>query len=581
MKSYHRLKLYFNVKVVTLKLLFIGILYALAKRMNPLALALLAPIVKSLYDVYRAQNNLRLFGQTKALQIAETLPVVKGYLQKTLEKKLAPEIQQMERDEFKHRKNGLRVLRLPDEKIEQKDILAELDRVDEGIKNPYGISGAIYAPYAQRAFKHEVYAKVSVRNPMHNDLWRSLPDLEAQLVKMCLNLYHAPDSAWGNMTAGGTMSIYAACKAYRFQAKDFLWPVTAPEMVASDRVHPAFDKACDALGIKLIKVPVDPETLEIDLVAMEKAITYNTIALIASAPSFPEGAIEDIEGIAHLADKYDIGCHVDACLGGFCLPFADKAGILLPNFDFRVRGVTSISVDVHKYGMSEKGESLILYRRYELGKYQTHVHLDSAIGLYATVGIEGSRQPRIDGWATALNTGFNGYVDNVKKMCAIKECIVEAIEVIVEGVHICGKPLLPIFAIRADTDSEVNILLAASKMKEKGWIVNGLPSPARLHFCITPTHLEHRSFAKDFIKDLGAAVQYAKNNPHEKPSGTLGMYDLLNSKVPKEVKGPILKTLGWAYLRILGQAEPYYTQQTIEALGEDEKASPDRRFEFS
>jgi len=571
-KFYNRLKLYLNPKVILSKLLYIFAIYKLARKLGPLKLAFLAPVIKSLYDVYRAQTDLSLFAQSKALAVAQTLPIVKDKLQAVLEQKLAPEIQKMELDELKHREKGLKVLTLPEKGVPESEILKELDAVDAHIQNPYGISGGIYAPYSLREFKKKVHSRVITRNPMHDDLWKSLPFLEAQMVKICLNLYHAPETAWGKTTGGGTMSIYDACKAYYFQAQNFLWPVTAPEIIASDRVHPAFDKACKLLGIKLIKVPVDPDTLAVDLKAMESEITYNTIALVASAPPFSEAIIEDIEDIATLADKYDIGCHVDACLGGFCLPFAERAGIKLPKFDFRVKGVTSISKDSHKYGMSEKNESIIMYATYELAKYSTHVHLDSAIGLYATLGIEGSRQPRIDGWATALKTGFEGYVNNLKQMCEMKDTIVNAIHSM-EGVQVCGKPLLPIFAIKASADSDINILLVASKMKEKGWVGNGLPDPARLHFCITPTHLEKEGFADDYIKDLSEAIEYAKAHPKEGPKGTLGMYDLLNSKVPKGVKGPVLEILGWAYLRILGQAEPYYSTQVLEAPRKDADAN--------
>lgn len=173
------------------------------------------------------------------------------------------------------------------------------------------------------------------------------------------------------MTTGGTESIIMACKAYRDLAIDK--GVKKPEMVLPITAHSAFDKAAQYLNIGVKTVPVDPNTLKVDIKAMRRAISSRTcmvklhvlihcikiskrivvysiihFQLVGSAPNFPYGTMDDIEAIAALGEKKGIPVHVDACLGGFLLIFMKSAGYNLPPFDFSLKGVTSISADTHK-----------------------------------------------------------------------------------------------------------------------------------------------------------------------------------------------------------------------------------------
>ena len=171
-------------------------------------------------------------------------------------------------------------------------------------------------------------------------------------------------------------------------------------MICSESAHAAVDKACDLLNIRLIKVPMVTVTAtaahtdssiksmtssyEIDLHALKRQITANTILIYASAPSFPHGAIDPIEAMAALARTHDIGLHVDCCLGGFVLPFAKKLRYDIPNFDFTVSGVTSMSIDTHKYGFALKGSSVLLYSNRDIRQAQYFCYPDWTGGLYTT-----------------------------------------------------------------------------------------------------------------------------------------------------------------------------------------------------
>lgn len=96
--------------------------------------------------------------------------------------------------------------------------------------------------------------------------------------------------------------------------------------------------------------------------AVRRAISRNTVLVVASAPGFPHGVMDHVTEIAAAAAARGVPCHVDCCLGGFVLPFAARLGRRVPPFDFSVPGVTSISADTHKFGQGHKGTSVVLYR---------------------------------------------------------------------------------------------------------------------------------------------------------------------------------------------------------------------------
>lgn len=429
------------------------------------------------------------------------------------------------------------------------------------IKDPLKISGGVYMPNTLhgidlKKLKNDTHSRVVACNPMHGDLWPQLQDKETLTVQMCLEMYHNP-SGWGTLTGGGTISIFTACMVHRDKFRDRWLPTSHPEIIMSEKTHPAFKKACRILGIKRVVVPVDQVTFKVDVKAMKRAITPDTIMLVANAPAFPEGIIDDIDKVAALAERYGIGCHVDACLGGFLLPFAEDCGHPVPIYDFRLKGVTSISVDLHKYGMSDKGYSVAMFRDFKnYGRYATFKDLGSSMGMYLSQGLEGSRPARVDGWVTMMRCGRDIYIDIFKKMVMMQESIVNGVSQI-DDVTVSGDPLLTIIAFRSTTD-DLNIMSVAGRMNSKGWALNGLQHPDGFHLCITPAHLMDVDFVDTFVNDLRESVCYVMAHPDEKPSGQLGMYDMMRDKIPKGIKGPVLDDIGEMYLNIITSAEKQY-----------------------
>ncbi|PIO61270.1 pyridoxal-dependent decarboxylase domain protein, partial [Teladorsagia circumcincta] len=272
------------------------------------------------------------------------------------------------------------------------------------------VSGAVYTDRSPEhiALLTKIYAKYAYSNPLHPDIFPGARKMEAETIRMVLNLYNAPSESSGSLTTGGTESIIMACIAYRNRAMQM--GVENPVIVCSETAHAAFDKAAFICGMRVRHVPVD-ENNRVNLSKMESAIDSDVCMLVASAPNFPSGTVDPVPDVAKLGMKYSIPVHVDACLGGFLIPFMDECGFDIPVFDFRNEGVTSISCDTHKYGCTPKGSSIVMYRSKELLHYQYFSVPEWTGGIYATPTICGSRAGANSAaaWATLLSFGKKEY----------------------------------------------------------------------------------------------------------------------------------------------------------------------------
>lgn len=444
------------------------------------------------------------------------------------------------------------VTKLPAKGLKREDILREMSRL-QYLESPRWkegyASGAVYHGQDDHIeFLDRIYAMYSQSNPLHSDLWPSITKYEAEIVSMTSGMLGGGDTApgaipgehiCGVVTSGGTESILLAMKAYRDQGLDQKG-VTEPEMVVPTTAHAAYDKAARYFGIRMRRIPVD-QSFRADLDAVKKAVNKNTVVIVGSAPGFPHGIIDPIDGLAAVAREHGTGCHVDACLGGFVLPWAEKLGYPVPPFDFRVPGVTSISVDTHKYGYAAKGTSVILYRGRQLRQYQYYTVADWPGGLYVSPTLAGSRPGALSAacWAALLSMGEEGYQEATRSILETASIIKEGINSI-KGLRILGDPLWVI----AFTSDEVDIFKVMSLMGHCGWSLNPLNRPPALHIAVTLRHTQPGVAAR-FIRDLGSAVAAAKKDP-QTGSGSLAIYGMA-ATLPEDIVNEALK----AYLDYL------------------------------
>jgi glutamate/tyrosine decarboxylase-like PLP-dependent enzyme len=381
------------------------------------------------------------------------------------------------------------------------------------------------------------------KNALSPMAFPSLKKFETEVISMAVDLFGGDNRCCGSMTSGGTESLLMAVKTYRDWAREKHPHIKEPEMVVPSSAHPSFDKAADYFGVKIVKVPVDKETHRADVKAMENALTENTIMMVGSACDFPRGVVDPISELASIARERGIGMHVDACLGGFMLPFVKMLGNNVPDFDFSVPGVTSISADVHKYGYGAKGASTIMYRKERVWKHQFSVYTDWSGGIYISPSMRGTRPggPIAAAWASMKALGSDGYLQLAKVVMKATKELIDGINQIPE-LYIIGDPVMSVFCFTSDT---VDIYNLGDIMDKKGWHLDRIQFPNALHMMVNP---HHASIIDTFLKDLKDAVKEIKENPEASSDGDAAIYGMIASLPDrKKVKDYIVNFLKSQY----------------------------------
>ena len=349
------------------------------------------------------------------------------------------------------------------------------------------------------ALARDAVAAYAGANGLDPTAFPSLLTMENELVGFACGLVDAPPGAVGTVTSGGTESCLLAVQAARDGAPE----VTRPNIVLPSTGHAAFRKAAHYFGVELRSVAVGDD-FRADADAMAAALDDDTVLVVASAPSYAHGVVDPVTEIAAIAAERDVLCHVDACLGGWLLPFWEQLGQEVPPWDFRVEGVTSLSADIHKYGYCYKGISTINYRDPELYQRQVFMYDDWPGGLYASASAAGTRPaPPIAGaWATINHLGSDGYLRLARRVLAATEGFLAAVDQ-ADGVRAEPSPDMSVFQIAVDPDSDrpVDIEAVGDRMDERGWNMDR--QQGGLHVMLSPGH---DKVAELFGSDLQASV---------------------------------------------------------------------------
>lgn len=346
----------------------------------------------------------------------------------------------------------------------------------------------------------EAYLMFFSENGLSPSAFPSLRRFESEVVAMVADLLHG-EGAVGTLTAGGTESLLLAVKTARDWAFAQRPEVRTPEIVMPATAHPALDKAAHYFRLRAVRVPVG-EDFRADIAALREAITGETVLLVGSAPGYVHGVIDPIEAIAGLAAERGILCHVDACMGGFVLPFLPKLGYAVPPFDLRVEGVTSISADLHKYGFSAKGASALLYRSEALHRHQGFEFGDWPSGRYRTETLAGTRPGGAiaAAWAVMQALGEEGYLTLVERVMTTTARLIQGINGI-PGLQVWGSPAASLFGYGSRT---LDIFAVADGMVAKGWFVNRQQDPPGIHLTVTPAH---EPIVEEYLADLAAVAE--------------------------------------------------------------------------
>lgn len=402
------------------------------------------------------------------------------------------------------------------------EVLAELDEMSADDVDWHGGRVFSLAYFATE----EIYRVARVANDRYlsaNALnlaaFPSVRRMQSEVVGTVASWVNGGDDAAGFMTTGGTESILMAVKAARERGRSE-WGTTEPEMVLPVSAHAAFEKGAHYFGVRSVRVPVGDD-FRADVAAVEAAITPNTVMVVGSAPQYPQGVIDPIEDLAALAADRGINCHVDACMGGVTLPFLRRLGEDIPSFDFAVPGVTSMSIDLHKYGYTAKGASVIIHRDKTLRSYQGFVTDNWTGGLYGSSGVLGTKSggPIAAAWAVMQHVGDDGYLhltDIARRSTLSLRRDLERIP----RVEVLGDTPTTLIAFRF---TDVDTFAVADELGRRGWYCDRQGPPDSLHCTV---HAGHEHTVGPFAEAIAAAAEAVRSTPLP-AEGEAGAYGTL------------------------------------------------------
>ncbi|KAJ8472727.1 hypothetical protein ONZ51_g8322 [Trametes cubensis] len=449
--------------------------------------------------VIKAERHVRARGLVQSVRDAYTWVIQESLLlalrtlpsaKKKVETELGKARLDIERKLVPQGPNVTRHLSLPEQGHDTEWILAEMAKMDEEAGSHVDwrngrVSGAVY--HGGKDMEKVIIAAMErycLSNPLHPDVFPAVRKMEAEIVAMVLKMYNNPNGA-GTTTGGGTESIIMAVKTHRDWARATKG-ITEPEMVVPISAHAAFDKGAAYLGVKVHTIPIHPETRQVDIKRVARAINRNTIMIVGSAINFPDGNQDDIVALGKLAAKHKIGLHVDCCLGSFIMPYLEEAGF--------------------------PGNSVIMYRDAALRRFQYYVNPDWMGGVYGSPSIAGSRPGALIAgtWAALQYMGHAGYLESCKTIVSAAKTIVHRIRTEIPELRILGDPPASVVAFAAAHGSSVNALEVGDAMSKKGWHLNAVSNPAAVHIAVTRLTVP---VVDQFIADLKDAVRDAKLAP--------------------------------------------------------------------
>ncbi|MBI9075226.1 MAG: aspartate aminotransferase family protein [Desulfatibacillum sp.] len=375
------------------------------------------------------------------------------------------------------------------------------------------VFGYVFDPGEKvREVAQKAYTSFLSENGLDFTVFQSLQILEKELAAFGAQHLRGGKDAVGNFTSGGTESIILAVKAardyYRVKRPD----IVTPEIILPTTAHAAFYKAAHYLALKVVQVSVDPVSFKVSAETVRQAITPDTIMLVGSAPTYSQGVIDPIADLGKLALEKNLWLHTDACMGGFLLPYFKRLGEPAPDFDFSVPGVSSMSMDLHKYAYCPKGASLVLYKNKSLRKHQIFACANWIGYTIINNAVQSSKSggPMAAAWAVLNHIGDQGYLEIARKKLEAVKKISAGIEKI-PGLRLLAPPQMTLIAFTSDT---INVFQIIDEMNSLGWYIQPAlsydNSPAHVHLSVSASNV---GWEDKLIEDLEKCTSIAAAMP--------------------------------------------------------------------
>ncbi|KPV63979.1 MAG: L-tyrosine decarboxylase [Candidatus Bathyarchaeota archaeon BA2] len=340
----------------------------------------------------------------------------------------------------------------------------------------------------------QIYLQYFEKNLGDPGLFPAAAELEQEAIRM-LGLLLSNPNACGRIVSSGTEANILALWTARNRAKK-----ERGEVIVPVSAHCSFDKACDLLNLKLIKVRLN-RRFQMDVKAAEEAVTSKTVVMVGVAGTTGLGVVDPIHELSEIALAHNIYLHVDAAFGGFVLPFFEELGLDAPEFDFRLPGVCSITIDSHKMGLAPIPAGGILFKDASMTEAISMRVPYLAGGETEQFTVMGTRSgaSSIAVWALLMHLGREGYKAVVEQCLKLTGKLVEGIQQI-DGIDIVTQPTINVVGIKSNI---VDARLVAKELRKRGWAVALFPGYIRI---VVMPHVK-LSHIESFLEDLGKVMK--------------------------------------------------------------------------
>lgn len=390
--------------------------------------------------------------------------------------------------------------RFNEEPIPKKDVEKELNEAyekDTKFENSRVLYSMCNSPPEIARSAHLKFIEANLGDAL---LYPGTQLLEKSVINMICDLLNAPDTAGGHILNGGSeaniLSLWIARN--KWITKNKIRPSRQLEVIVPDSAHYSFEVACDMLQLKILRIPLD-EQFRMDVSIAEENITDYTCAIVGIAGTTELGVIDPIDELSKVCLHSEIHLHVDAAFGGFVFPFLVMAGWRkdIPLFDFRLRGVRSITIDPHKMGRStQPAGALILRDKNDFRFINFSSYYLSSTVQHTMLGTRCSASVAA-AYAVMRTFGKTGYIKMVQKcmentyyLCRLLKS--EGFELAIE------KPIAPIVVVKFPR--EVLGPIKKNLYTRKKWRVSESRHPPGIRVVLMP-HVR-RDYLPTFVSDL-------------------------------------------------------------------------------
>jgi len=331
----------------------------------------------------------------------------------------------------------------------------------------------------------EAYIKFLETNLGDPELFPGSKEIESKLISFIMNLLNAPKTATGLICSGGTESnITTIWIAKKLTKKK--------EIIIPESAHFSFEKIKSLMDIKLVQIPLNRDYL-MDITKLKKMINKDTAAIIGIAGSTELGTIDSIPELSEICINENIFLHIDAAFGGFVIPFLKQLNNNIPNFDFLLKGVSSISIDAHKMGYSAIPLGILIIRNKkwldEISVKTPYISSNKQAGLLATR----SGGPVAAAYAVSKYLGKEGYKKLIKECMSTTDYTEKKIRNL--GLNLVVKPTMNVLGVKLKNPSAV-----VKKLTMFGWKVNKMERLSAIRIVLMPQIT--KEIIDDFIPDL-------------------------------------------------------------------------------